>query len=150
MSHSLDVTEEQLRINLLQNSLPPGSTALLRLDMPFLIDFGKGKFHVMDWPGNVGPKPGVPYDQSPEKLAQYLRDQGIQYIAYSYGNEALFSIKDPELASRQNHSNPWIRTQAMRTLFVQNQLAALGKQYPRIFDNGKDYVINISRPKMPE
>ncbi len=146
MPHSLDVAKEQLRINVLQNSIPLGSTVLLRLDTPFLIDFGRGKFHVMDWPGNVGPKPGVPYDQSAEDLAQYLRDQGIQYIAYSYGNEALFSIKDPELASRENHPNPWIRTQAVRTFAVQKQLQELGKQYPRIFDNGQDFVIDITNP----
>lgn len=146
MPHSLDIAREQLRINLLQNSIPHGSTVLLRLDTPFLIDFGRGEFHVMDWPGNVGPKPGVPYDQSSENLAQYLRDQGIQYIAYSYGNEALFSIKDPELASRQNHPNPWIRTQAVRTFAVQKQLHELGKQYPRIFDNGQDFIIDISEP----
>jgi hypothetical protein len=150
MSHSLDVAGEQLRINLLQNSLPLGSTVLLRLDMPFLVDFGRGKFHVMDWPGNVGPKPGVPYDQSPEKLAQYLRDQGIQFIAYSYGNEALFSIKDPELASRQNHPNPWIRTQAVRTFAVQEQLQSLGNQYYRVFDNGQDFVIDLSRRAIPQ
>ncbi len=150
MSHSLDVAREQLRINLLQNSLPLGSTVLLRLDTPFLIDFGRGKFHEMDWPGNVGPKPGVPYDQSPENLAQYLRDQGIQYIAYSYGNEALFSIKDPELVSRQNHPNPWIRTQAVRTFAVQKQLQNLGDQYSRVFDNGQDFVIDLSRRIIPQ
>lgn len=146
MPHFLDIAKEQSRINLLQNSLPLGSTVLLRLDTPFLIDFGRGKFHVMDWPGNVGPKPGVPYDQSAKDLAQYLRDQGIQYIAYSYSNEALFSVKDPELASRQNHPNPWIRTQAVRTFAVQKQLHELGKQYPRIFDNGQDFIIDISEP----
>jgi hypothetical protein len=100
----------------------------------------------MDWPGNVGPKPGVPYDQPPEALAQYLREQGISYVAYSYANEALFSMKDSELASRRNHPNPWIRTQALRTFAVQNQLEILGKQYPRIFDNDRDFVINISKP----
>lgn len=148
--HSLDIAREQLRINLLQNSLPLGSTVLLRLDTPFFVDFERGKFHVMDWPGNVGPKPGVPYDQSPEKLAQYLRDQGIQYIAYSYGNEALFSIKDPELASRQNHPNPWIRTQAVRTFAVQEQLQSLGNQYYRVFDNGQDFVVDLSRRAIPQ
>ena len=150
ISYSLDVAREQLRINLLQNSLPLGSTVLLRLDTPFLVDFGRGKFHVMDWPGNVGPKPGVPYDQSPENLAQYLRDQGIQYIAYSYRNEALFSIKDPELASRQNHPNPWIRTQAVRTFAVQKQLQSLGDQYARVFDNGQDFVIDLSQRAIPQ
>lgn len=144
-----DITKEQLRIDLLQSSLPLGSTVLTRLDTPFLLNFTKQKFHVMDWPGNVGPKPGVPYDQASEGLAQYLRNQGIEYVAYSYGNEALFSIKDPELTSRQNHPNPWIRTQAIRTFAVQSQLAALGRQYPRIFDNGQDYVINIKKPTIP-
>jgi len=140
--------KEQLRISLLQQSLPLNSTVLLRLDMPFFIDFNKQKFHVMDWPGNVGPKPGVPYDHSPEALAQYLKDQGIQFIAYSYGNEALFSIKDPELASRQNHANPWIRTQAIRTFAVQKQLATLGDEYFRIFDNGQDFVIDLAKKKV--
>ena len=144
--HHFDFKIEQLRINELQNSLPQNSTVLLRLDMPFLVDFRKQKFHVMDWPGNVGPKPGVPYDKSPEALTQYLREQGIEYVVYSYANEALFSAKDSELSSRPNHVNPWIRTQAVRTFAVQSQLEVLGKQYPRIFDNGYDFVINISKP----
>lgn len=149
-SYSYDFANEQLRIKLLQNSLPLGSTVLLRLDTPFLVDFSRGKFHVMDWPGNVGPKPGVPYAQKPEALAQYLREQGIQYVAYSYSNEALFSIKDPELASRQNHPNPWIRTQAVRTFAVQKQLQSLGNQYPRVFDNGQDFVIDLFQGSIPQ
>lgn len=140
----LDFPKEQLRVSLLQSSLPPKSTVLLRLDTPFLIDFTQQKFHVMDWPGNVGPKPGVPYDKPPEILAQYLRENGIQYIAYSYANEAFFPSSDEELVSRKNHLNPWIRTQATRTFEVQKQLQALGGQYPRIYDNGQDFVINLS------
>ena len=100
--------------------------------------------------GNVGPKPGVPYDQPPEALAQYLREQGIRYVAYSYANEALFSIKDPELVSRQNHPNPWIRTQAVRTFAVQKQLQSLGDRYSRVFDNGQDFVIDLSQRAIPQ
>jgi hypothetical protein len=149
-SQLFDFKNDRHRINELQNNLPLNSTVLLRLDMPFLVDFHKQKFHVMDWPGNVGPKPGVPYDQPPEALAQYLREQGIRYVAYSYANEALFSIKDPELASRQNHSNPWIRTQAVRTFAVQKQLKSLGDQYPRVFDNGQDFLIDLSQGTIPQ
>jgi hypothetical protein len=141
--------KEQQRIKLLQDSIPQKSKVLTRLDLPFLLDFQKQQLHVIDWPGNVGPAPGVPFDQSPEDLAQYLRSQGIQYIAYSYGNQALFSQDDPELADRKNHPNSWIRTQAVRTFAVQNQIEQLGKQYPRIFDNGKDFVINISKTSAP-
>ncbi len=144
-SHSFDYLKSKDRIELLQNSIPQGSIVLLRLDTPFLIDFRKHKYHVMDWPGNVGPAPGVPFDQSPEDLANYLRKQGITHVAYSYGNEALFSIKDPELSSRRNHPNPWIRTQALRTFAVQMQLEDLGYHYVRIFDNGKDFVIDLSQ-----
>ena len=144
-----DFAKEQLRVNLLQSSLPPNSIILLRLDAPFLIDFTKQKFHIMDWPGNVGPKPGVPYDQSPEMLAQYFRKNGIQYIAYSYANEAFFSTNDDELVSRKNHPNPWVRTQAARTFEVQKQLQVLGDQYLRVFDNGQDFVIDLSKKPPP-
>jgi hypothetical protein len=141
----LDFYNDRLRISALQNSIPPDCTVLLRLDTPFLIDFRKHKYHVMDWPGNVGPAPGFPFNQSPEDLAQYLRNQGIRCVAYSYGNEALFSIKDSELSSRRNHPNLWVRTQALRTFDVQKQLENLGYQYVRIFDNGEDFVIDLSQ-----
>lgn len=147
ISSQFDFAKEQLRISLLQSSLPPNATVLLRLDAPFLIDFTKQKFHIMDWPGNVGPKPGVPYDQPPEILAQYLRENGIQYIAYSYANEAFFPSRDEELTSRKNHSNPWIRAQATRTFEVQKQFQVLGNHYQRIYDNGQDFVVDITRSK---
>jgi len=145
----LSFVKNQQRFESLQNSIPLHSKVLVRLDLPFLLNFQNHRFHVMDWPGNVGPAPGVPFDQPPEALAQYLRGQGIDHIAYSYGNQALFSQDDPELASRINHPNPWIHTQALRTFAVQSQIESLGQQYPRIFDNGHDFVINISKTKAP-
>jgi len=49
IASQFDFAKEQLRVNLLQNALPPNSTVLLRLDAPFLVNFTQQKFHVMDW-----------------------------------------------------------------------------------------------------
>jgi hypothetical protein len=145
VSQYIDIEKETHRVRGLQGAIPQQSTVLLRLDMPFLADFRTQKVSVMDWPGNVGPEPGVPFSEPPEVLAEYLRKQGIQYIIYSYKNEALFSSKDPELAERLSHPNPWIRTQALRTFAVQSQIESLGKAYRIIYDNGQDFVLDINQ-----
>lgn len=144
ISQYMDVEKETRRIRDLQAALPEDSKVLLRLDMPFLADFSYQKVFVMDWPGNVGPAPGVPFSEPPEALAKYLRAQGIRFIAYSYKNEALFSTKNPELVERIEHPNPWIKTQTLRTFAVQSQIESLSKQYPVVYDNGQDFVIDLN------
>jgi hypothetical protein len=141
---SYDFSDDYLRITSLQNKIPIGSKILFRLDMPFLGNFKTHNISVMDWPGNSGPYPGVPFTYEAESLAQYLRAQGIMYILYSYKNEALFSRKNPELFSRINHPNPWIRSQAIRTFAVQDQLESLSKTYRIVYDNGQDFVLDLN------
>ena len=145
ISQYIDIDKEIKRVRDLQDTIPKHSKVLLRLDMPFLADFRNQTVSVMDWPGNVGPAPGVPFSEPPEVLAGYLRKQGIQYIIYSYKNEALFSSKDPELTKRLSHPNPWIRTQSSRTFAVQRQIESLGKEYRIIYDNGQDFVLDLNQ-----
>jgi hypothetical protein len=144
ITQSIDLEKETVRIHALQAAMPKDSKVLLRVDMPFLADFSYQKVFVMDWPGNVGPAPGVPFSESPEVLASYLREQGIRYIIYSYKNEALFSAKNPELVDRINHPNPWIRTQTLRTFAVQSQIESLSRQYRVVYDNGQDFVLDLN------
>jgi hypothetical protein len=140
----ININKETTRVRALQAAMPEQSKIILRLDMPFLADFSRQKVFVMDWPGNVGPAPGVPFSEAPEALAGYLRKQGIQYIIYSYKNEALFSAKNPELVDRIDHPNPWIRNQTLRTFAVQKQIEALSKKYRIVYDNGQDFVLDLN------
>lgn len=145
ISKDISTEMEMIRIKKIQESIPPHTKMLVRLDLPFLANFNLHNISVMDWPGNAGPKPGTPFAESPENLANYLRAQKIEYLVYSYKNEALFSSNDPELASRLNHSNPWIRTQASRTFAVQNQISLLSKEYHIVYDNGRDFVLDLNQ-----
>lgn len=124
----------------LQQSVPRGETFLARLDKPFLLDFRRNTVFLMDQPGEASPPPGMPLFHGPEPLASYLT-KSIRYVAYSYGDEAGFTRYFSYRLSPYN--NLWDRTHAQHTFDVQDNLAELGKTRRRIFDDGKNFVLDL-------
>ena len=66
----------------LQSLVPPRSTLFTALSAPTLLDFNRPIF-ILDIPGACSPTPGMPFFRGPAALKSYLRNQGIEYIAYS-------------------------------------------------------------------
>jgi len=138
--------DEREKYSKMLDSVPEGEIVLTRLDKPFLMNFKKHTIWIADYPGGASLPPGMPSFKGEEALADYLVLHSIRYVAYSYANEASFPRKS--LESRLEPQVPfWLRNQALNTFEFQESLQKLGKTRKRIYDDGQNFVIDLSSNK---
>jgi hypothetical protein len=125
----------------MQQSIPEGEIVLTRLAYPFLLDFKRSRIFIADWPGGASLPPGMPSFKGAEALANYLTSKSIRYVAYSYGDEALFWKK--RFGKRVYQGHPRIRTEAQHAFDFQDNLKQLGKTRKRIYDDGYIFVLDL-------
>jgi len=127
----------------LQESIPRGDVVLARLDKPFLLDFRRNTVFVIDQPGEASAPPGMPLFSGNEALAGYLLSKSIRYVAYSYGDEAAF----PKAFSYRlsPYFDPWDRRRAEHTFDFQDNLVELAKTRAHIFDDGRNFVLDLQK-----
>jgi hypothetical protein len=68
----------------LQQSMPPGATALAIMKASYVFDFRRNTIYIGDHLGLASPAPGLPLTQSPEAQRQFLIHQGISYIVLDH------------------------------------------------------------------
>ncbi|MBD0313116.1 MAG: hypothetical protein ICV86_09575, partial [Microcoleus sp. T3-bin5] len=125
---------------------PEGEIILTRLDKPFLMNFKKHTIWIADLPGGASLPPGMPSFKGEETLADYLVSHSIRYVAYSYANEANHSRKEFEV--RLSPEWPfWLQNQTLNTFEFQDSLQKLGESRKRIYDDGENFVIDLSSNK---
>ena len=126
----------------MQSAIPKGVTVLTRLRAPFHLDFNRNRIFIADWPGGSSPPPGMPFYQGGEKLADYLLDQSIRYVAYSYKSEGGFPKKifEHRLSGRQG---VWLRTEAEHSFNFHRNLSELGRSRVRIYDDGEIFILDL-------
>lgn len=66
---------------ILQEHVPAGAPMAVAVDEPFRFDFARNQILSLDIPGGMGPAPGFPLKQGPEKLAEYFAAHGVRYLA---------------------------------------------------------------------
>ena len=79
-----------------QLAVPKGKPLLVLVTWPSLLDFGRNRVSVMDWPGMIGP-PGMPELDDPLAWRDYLVRAGLDEFAYSYADQAGYT--DPSIAA---------------------------------------------------
>jgi hypothetical protein len=128
----------------LQQSIPAGKVVLARLEKPILLDFKRNTVYVLDW-AVASPPPGMPLFQGSEALARYLASQSIRYVAYSYSNpETSFGPRFSDAV--MSGWGPWVVTDLRNTYDFQDNLAELGRTRRRIYDDGKNFVLDLLQP----
>jgi hypothetical protein len=131
-------------VRALQAVVPAGTPIFEHMDWPFLFDFRRNPISVVDWPGGASPPPGMPIDAGPERLAQYLIDQRIRYVAFSYGSDFLVpkSIL-PELAG-------WVLADTRATVDFEDNMLTLMRTRVLRFDDGARAVIDLAERRSPD
>jgi hypothetical protein len=127
----------------LQLSVPPGQIILSRLDRNFYYNFRRNPVYIIDMPGAVALKPGLPSFKGPEAVAAYLLSQHIRFVAYSYANQANFTYAAVGTMLAP-HVNPWLRDETRYALDFQDNLFKLGRTRKRIYDDGGNFVLDLS------
>ncbi|OFZ81661.1 MAG: hypothetical protein A2583_01820 [Bdellovibrionales bacterium RIFOXYD1_FULL_53_11] len=133
---------EKKRLAGLQAMIPEGSTILVRMRMPFLMNFRSHRIFVPDWPGANGPAPGIPSFQGPRALFNYLKNAGILYVMYDYASEAGFSyeIFKGRLAP---YFHLRVRTNARYTFDFQKSLSEFRRIKPPFYDDSETMIVKL-------
>jgi hypothetical protein len=131
----------------IQSVLPAGATILARLSDPYALDFTRHTIYVVDWPGDFSPPPGMPLREGSEKLAAYLENAGIRYVAYSYRDEAHYPRSWTEYRLGADQAQ-WDRTLTANTYDFQDNLKELGGTRKILYDDGDIFVIDLRQREL--
>lgn len=74
----------------LQAAAPSGARILVMLDEPYFLDYARNEIWNLDMPGAASPQPGIPAFKGPEPVADYLRAQGIRYLAFVLPDRSVY------------------------------------------------------------
>ena len=131
----------------LQNAAPPGARLLVRLDSPFALDFQRNPIWTVDMPCGVGVPPGMPCNERVENVVAYLRRHDVEYVAYSHRNSAGYSRR--QFSDYLAGADPLVRAQAQRAFRFNDLLREVGDCYPRVFDDGKRWLVRLDGRSCP-
>ncbi|MBM3300406.1 MAG: hypothetical protein FJY85_10665, partial [Deltaproteobacteria bacterium] len=135
------VNLEAGRLRSMQASIPEGEPIFVWISKPFLLDFKRNYVFNVDVPGAASLAPGLPWEGPSERIAHYLRSMSIRYLVYSYADGGGF----PPFKNMD-----WLRDQRIglraatriATAFQKN-LETLGRTYPRVYDDGYLFVLDL-------
>jgi hypothetical protein len=68
----------------IQQSMPPGATALAIMQASYVFDFRRNTIYIGDHLGLASPQPGLPLTEDPEAQRQFLVREGIHYIVLDH------------------------------------------------------------------
>lgn len=128
----------------MQNAVPAGATILARLDKPYLMNFARNPVYIIDFPGACGLPPGIPTSTDPDILREYLLFNNIQYLAYSWNNQANFSKR--EFGWRVFDQEPATKTQAYYTFHFQDAILALASKVHVLYIDSDRFVLDLKAP----
>jgi hypothetical protein len=146
INSEIATAEELQQYKNMQYAVPAEEIILARMDRNFLLDFKRNNIYIIDMPGAVSLPPGMPYKEGSEKLADYLLSVGIKYVAYSYGNQANFT-REVNSGMLRVHVNPWLKAETEHSFEYQDNLMELYKSRKAVFDDGKNFVLDLSIKK---
>lgn len=92
-----------------QSHTPPGSEVLVWSSHPFLFDFRRNTLRVIDFPAASWPAQGPSTRLTAPLLVEYLQSRGIDFLIYSYGDEAGFPDALVKQRLQQPTFSPWQR-----------------------------------------
>jgi hypothetical protein len=113
-----DITAHRDSYLKVQRAVPAGSPIFAMVDEPYNFDFERNHIVLVDMIGIVSPGEGMPQGD-PEKLATYLQDLSLRYIAY------------PDL----DHCGPfycrqdWVNAKNDRSLYLRVHAAKVVRMY---------------------
>jgi hypothetical protein len=144
-----DTAVEKKRIAALQGAVPSGEPILAHLSVSFPFDFKRNPVFIADWVGMAALPPGMPIAKGPDAVRTYLLKHSIRYIAYDR-RHLLLREYDPGTSLQTVLANPkmygrhrWLYVQAKVSENEEKNLAALGRIYKHLYDDGQTYLLDV-------
>jgi len=72
------------RLHAVQQTALPGTTIMVMVGRPYLLDFARNRIFLNECIGAVSPPPGLPLTEGAGPVAEYLRNVGVRYIMFEY------------------------------------------------------------------
>jgi hypothetical protein len=142
-SHNVSTAADADEVHRMQDAVPSGATLLIRIDRPYLLDFRRNRIFVMDWPGAIGPDAQMPDPGNLGALRSYLRRAGVDFVAYSYHDEAGMPAAYLTEQIRETDSAYLCEILGL-TLRTQQSLGLMRRTQPVIFDDGTTAVMRLT------
>jgi hypothetical protein len=144
-----DTQVEKKRIAALQALVPTGEPILAHLSVSFPFDFRRNPVFIADWVGMAGLPPGMPVAKGPDAVRTYLLKHSIRYVAYDC-RHLLSREYDPGTSVQTVLANPrrygrhgWLYIEGKISEDEDKNLAALGRTYKHLYDDGETYVFDL-------
>jgi hypothetical protein len=144
-----DITQKAARsiYASLQSKVPPGARMVVLLDEPHWLDFARNPIWNLDMPGYSSLPPGLPYFEGSEKVEEYLRALGVEYIAFVR----------PEYSSYHYRHDYWMqmivdemeiwRAFAPYVLDLTHNLVEIANRHPRPYDSEGMLVVELGNAR---
>ena len=136
--------EKKDHLQRLADQIPKNTITLVRHSDAYLLPFEREKkFFIIDWAHEFSPPPGMPITDNLHVLVDYLKAQGITYIAYSHFNEGGFPVSSYGYLANINQR--WVQLHSRNTFHFQKMLREMMLNYQLDYLDEQSVLINLTR-----
>jgi hypothetical protein len=145
--------EEVRRYRALQASIPPETRFFSLLKWPILFDLSRNDPYYPDNPGIISPPPGIPLRERSGELVDYLKSQGIRYMACPSTDAIRAHRRDGVRAVPQD--NRWGEISALLRAYMQfmdlayERFIEIADRYPTVYADRQVRMIDLEGPDHP-
>ena len=131
----------------LEEAIPPHATVLENVAFAYLLDNRREHYLEASLPAMASPPPapGWPIFSDGEALGQWLVSHGVDYLVYSYGDEAMQNDKMLPARIKDRKESEIVRSTNIAVLRAHEQYWELAKSRKRVFDDGKIFALDLKQ-----
>lgn len=134
----------------MQHAIPTGARAAVMIDDPWLLDFARNDLAVLDLPGFVAPRPGLPSFTDAEHWRSYFVGRGIRYVAFADGAYSQWLYRRDGWLWRLYSDDELFRFIAAHAVDAIDALADLARTSPVLYHANGLWVIDLGERAAPE
>jgi hypothetical protein len=131
----------------LQAKVPAGAKMLVMLDEPFWLDFRRNRVDILDLPGAVSPRPGMPLTDD-QSMVDYLAARGYRYVAFVRPAVSKSLYRRTHWARElANPDLPIWKISATFYLNTFDRFESLAKSRSNLYDDGQMVALDLATMK---
>lgn len=137
-------------VETMQAAIPAGARVVAMIDDPWLLDFDRNHFALLDLPGFIGPGGGLPSFTDATHWRSYLVNQGYRYLAFTDGAYSGWLYRRDGWVPRIYNDDELFRYIAAHAVDALDTLAELAASSPVLFHANGMWVVDLGASAPPE
>lgn len=130
----------------LQSAAPAGAPIAVLLDEPVHLDYRRNRILNLDLPGFASYRPGMPYFRGHQPVIEYLRAQGIRYLAFVRGDASRYMYRRDYWMQRLFWDTELWRIMGAYTVDCLDNFAAIARDRAIRFERDGLVMIDLAEP----